>query len=304
MKPDLTTTFAGITMANPLVTASGCFGYGKEAEGLWDFSLLGALTTKSISLSPWMGAPTPRITETPLGILNAIGLQNPGVDAFLSDILPHLRSYSIPLIVNIVEHTEEGFAKLAKRLDQEDGIAAIEVNASCPNYAEGNIPFSATPEAAASLTRAVAKHTSLPIIVKLSPNVTDITAIARACEESGADALSLINTLIGMKIDTRTRKPVLGFRTGGLSGPAVKPVAIRMVYQTAQTVRIPILGMGGIMTGEDVVEFLLAGATAVGIGTAHFADPWAVPRIRNEVIQWMEREGVRSLGEIRGAALP
>lgn len=293
---------AGIKMKNPISTASGTFGYGLEMGKIWELSLLGALTTKSISLDPWKGAPTPRIVETPYGMLNAIGLQNPGVDVFISDILPKLREHNVPLIVNIVENTIKGFAKLAARLDKKKGVKALEVNASCPNYEGGNLPFCIDTRIVTKLTKAIKNETKLPVLIKLSPNVTDIVLIAKACEEAGADGISMINTLIGMKIDLSTRKPFIGFKTGGLSGPAIKPIAVRMIYQVAQAVQIPILGMGGIMTGEDVIEFIIAGAQAVSIGTANFTDPWAAPRIIKEMEEWMKKNNVEDINEILGQA--
>jgi len=289
-------------MKNPVATASGTFGYGFDIAKLWDISQLGALVVKSIALKPWKGAPTPRIVETPSGMLNAIGLQNPGIDAFIDDYLPKLRNYSMPIIVNIVENTIDGFCELARRFDGIEGIAGLEVNASCPNYQGGNLPFCSTSEIASDLTKKIKAATRLPVLIKLSPNVTDIVTIAKAVEDAGADGIAMINTLIGMKIDLKTRKPFIGFKTGGLSGPAIKPVAVRMVYQVAQAVKIPILGMGGIMSGEDAIEFIMAGATAVSIGTANFADPWACPRIIKEIEEWMQKNKIDDINKLRSQA--
>jgi len=294
---------AGIQMKNPVATASGTFGYGLDMAKIWDLSLLGAMVVKSISLKPWKGAPTPRIVETASGMLNAIGLQNPGVEKFVSDYLPQLRKHSMPIIVNIVENTIDGFCEITERLNGIESIAGLEVNASCPNYQGGNLPFCSTPQAVTELTTKIKERTKLPVFIKLSPNVTDIVPIAKAVEDAGADGVALINTLIGMKIDLKTRKPFIGFKTGGLSGPAIKPVAVRMVYQVAQAVRIPILGMGGIMSGADAIEFILAGATAVAVGTASFTDPWACPRIIREIEEWMQENGVKDINELRGEAL-
>lgn len=293
---------AGIQMKNPVATASGTFGYGFDMAKLWDISVLGALVVKSIALKPWKGAPTPRIAETASGMLNAIGLQNPGVEKFVSDYLPQLRKYSMPIIVNVVENTIDGFCEVVDRLNGIEGIAGIEVNASCPNYQGGNLPFCSSTPVATELTKKIKERTKLPILIKLSPNVTDIVSIAKAVEDAGADGIAMINTLIGMKIDLRTCRPFIGFKTGGLSGPAIKPVAVRMVWQAAQAVKIPILGMGGIMNGEDAIEFIMAGATAIAVGTANFTDPWACPRIIKEIEAWMQANGVKDINELRGMA--
>jgi dihydroorotate dehydrogenase (NAD+) catalytic subunit len=263
---------AGIRMRNPVMTASGTFGYGREFEPYLDLNRLGALVVKTITLKPRAGNPPPRVVETPAGMLNAIGLQNAGLEAFLQEHLPYLRQLSPPLIVNIAGTSIEEFASLSSRLSQEQGIAGIELNVSCPNLADGLV-YGTNANLLSSLVGRVRQATHLPLLVKLSPNVTDIALMARAAAEAGADGLCLINTLLGMAIDIETRRPKLANVTGGLSGPAIKPVAVRMVYQVARAVKIPIVGLGGIMTAEDALEFLIAGARAVAVGTANFVDP-------------------------------
>jgi dihydroorotate dehydrogenase (NAD+) catalytic subunit len=268
----LAVEFAGIRMQNPVVTASGTFGYAQEFEPYLDLNRLGGLIVKTITRLPRPGNPAPRIVETPAGMLNAIGLQNVGIDAFVREKLPYLRRLTPPLIVNVAGESVEDFRELAKRIGDQEGVAGIELNVSCPNVA-GGLDFSTDPRLTHAVVKAAREATRLPIVPKLSPNVTDIRCIARAAEEAGADGISLINTLVGMAIDVRTRRPRIANITGGLSGPAIRPVAVRMVWQVAQAVRLPILGMGGIVTAEDAVEFLLAGATAVAVGTANFIDP-------------------------------
>jgi len=272
VRPDLSVEVAGIRMQNPVMTASGTFGYGKEFASYLDLDRLGALVVKTITLRARGGNPPPRVVETPAGMLNAIGLQNVGLEVFLQENLPYLRQFTPPLIVNIAGGTIEEFAELASRLSKVEGIAGIELNVSCPNVADGLV-FGTDAPLLSSLVSRVRKATHLPLMVKLSPNVTDICLMARSAEEAGADALSLINTLLGMAINTETRRPKLANVTGGLSGPAIKPVALRMVYQVAKAVRIPIIGMGGIMSAEDALEFIIAGARAIAIGTANFVDP-------------------------------
>lgn len=293
---------AGIKMKNPITTGSGTFSYGLDVAKIWDLSQLGAIVVKSISLTPWKGAPTPRIVETPSGMLNAIGLQNPGVEGFIDNYLPQLRTFDTPLIVNIVENDIEKFGQVAARISEVEGIAALEVNASCPNYKGGHLPFGASVEVITELTKTVKANTHLPVLMKLSPNVTDIVSIAKACEQAGADGIAMINTLIGMKIDLRTRRPFIGFKTGGLSGPAIRPVAVRMVYQVAQAVQIPILAMGGVVSAEDVIEFIMAGATAVAVGTTNFTNPRACPDIIAGVEKWMRENNVQDINNLRGAA--
>src|SRR5574342_1008135 len=272
-RPDLSIDFAGIKLKNPMLTASGTFGYGEEFAEFVDLNKLGGVIVKGISLKPIKGNPPPRIWETPSGMLNAIGLENPGVDAFLRDKLPFLRRFDTAVIVNIFGYSMEEYVGVAERLDGVPGVAGLEVNISCPNVKAGGIAFGSDVQASRALLSAVRRATKLPVIAKLSPNVTDVTGFAAAARDAGCDGLSLINTLLGMSIDVRCRRPRLANCTGGLSGPAIRPVAVRMVWQAAKAVKLPIIGMGGIVTAEDAVEFLLAGATAVAIGTASFVDP-------------------------------
>ena len=278
MSVSLQTELLGIKLRTPLMAASGTFGFGEEFLDFQDPKDIGAIIVKGMTREPRKGNAGRRMAETPSGMLNCIGLQNPGVDVFLCEILPRIKQLDTPIIVNINGNVQEDYAYLAEVLD-ESGVAGIEVNISCPNTRHGCMAFGVIPETAANVTAEVKKRTSLPVIVKLSPNVTDITEIARAVEAAGADAVSLINTLVGMAIDTRTWQPVLGNVVGGLSGPAVKPVALRMVWQTAQAVKIPVIGMGGITSANDAVEFLLAGASALAVGTANFVNPRAISDI-------------------------
>jgi len=298
-KPDLHVTIAGVTLENPITTASGTFSAG-ESGRFYDINELGAVITKGVSSEPWEGNPTPRIAETYGGMLNAVGLQNPGVDAFIRDELPFLKTFRTKLIVNIAGKSAEEYCAVAEKLGDTD-IDLLEINISCPNIKEGGISFGADPKAAAEITKKIKRISKKPIIMKLTPNVADIAEIAKAVESEGADCVSLINTLLGMKIDVHRKKPVLRNRMGGLSGPAIKPVAVRMVYQVRRAVSIPIIGLGGIMTGEDVAEFLMAGADAVSVGTAVLADPTAPVRIKKELIEFMERYGYRNLRQIRDA---
>ncbi|NJD69403.1 MAG: dihydroorotate dehydrogenase [candidate division NC10 bacterium] len=277
-RPDLRVTVAGIPMQNPVMTASGTFGYAQEFEPFLDLGRLGAIAVKTITRSPRAGNPPTRIVETPAGMLNAIGLQNVGVEAFIKEKLPYLRRLGPPVIVNIAGESIEDYVELAKRLSDREGISGLELNISCPNVADGLI-FGCNAALAHTLISKVRRATALPLIPKLSPNVTDVAEIARALADAGADALSLINTLIGMAVDVRTRRPKLGNVTGGLSGPAIRPVAIRMVWEVAQAVKLPLIGMGGIMTAEDALEFLIAGATAVAVGTANFTSPSSAERV-------------------------
>ncbi|HTU01336.1 MAG TPA: dihydroorotate dehydrogenase [Candidatus Sulfotelmatobacter sp.] len=295
----LTVEIAGIRMQNPVMTASGTFGYAQEFEQYLDLNRLGALVVKTITREPRAGNRPPRVAETPAGMLNAIGLQNVGLEAFLRDKLPYLRQLRPPLIVNVAGESVEDFRELAKRIGEQEGVAGIELNLSCPNVA-GGLDFSTDPALTFRLVKAAREVTALPLIAKLSPNVTDIQAIARAAEEGGASALSLINTLVGMAIDIRTRRPKIGNITGGLSGPAIRPVAVRMVWQVARTVRIPIIGMGGIQTAEDAVEFLLAGATAVSVGTANFLDPAAPLKIIEGLGEYCAAARITDIREVIG----
>ena len=300
MDSTLETTFLGIKMASPVLTASGTFGFGEEFRDFVDLSRLGGIMVKGTTRQPRRGNDGVRITETPMGMLNCIGLENPGVEYFLSDILPRIKD-EMNVIVNISGNSVEEYGELAAMLDVP-GVAAIELNVSCPNVKEGGIVFGTDPAAASAVVHAAKANTKKPVILKLSPNVTDICLMARAVEEAGADAVSLINTLIGMEIDIERRRPVLGNVTGGLSGPAVKPVALRMVYQVARAVKIPIIGMGGIASPEDALEFLLAGAEVVAVGTANFTDPEVTMKICDGIAAYVRRQKLRSYRELIGKA--
>ena len=300
MSIDLAIDFAGIKLKNPVLTASGTFGYGEEYADIVDLNGLGGVIVKGISLKPINGNPPPRIWETPAGMLNAIGLENPGVDVFLRDKLPFLRSYDTAVIVNIFGYSLEEYVGVAERLDGVPGVSGLEVNISCPNVKAGGIVFGTNSTAAFELLSAVRKATKLPVIAKLSPNVTDITEFAKAARDAGCDGLSLINTLLGMAIDVRSRRPRLANCTGGLSGPAIRPVAVRMVWQAAKAVSLPIIGMGGIMTAEDALEFILAGASAVAVGTANFVNPRATVDVAEGIGAFLEQQGVGSVRELVG----
>ena len=295
----LATDLCGIKMKTPILTGSGTFGFGEEFADFVDLSSIGGVVVKGTTLKPRRGNDGVRITETPAGMLNCIGLENPGVEVFLKETLPRIRQYDMNVIVNISGSSVEDYGLLAEKLDATD-IAAIEVNISCPNVKEGGIVFGTDPNAAAAVTRAVKSHTGKPVIVKLSPNVTDIVCMAKAVEDAGADAISLINTLLGMQIDIRTWTPVLGNITGGLSGPCVKPVAVRMVWQVAQAVHVPIIGMGGIMSAEDAVEFFLAGASAVAIGTANFTDPSCISKISDNLAAYLTAHRLENIHDLIG----
>jgi dihydroorotate dehydrogenase (NAD+) catalytic subunit len=299
-KPDLSIDFAGIRLKNPVLTASGTFGYGEEFRQIVDLNRLGGIIVKGVSRNPITGNPPPRIWETPSGMLNAIGLENPGVDVFLSEKLPYLRQFDTAVIVNIFGYSLEDYIAVAERLDGVPGVAGLEVNISCPNVKAGGIVFGTNVKASFELLSALRKVTRLALIAKLSPNVTDITEFARAAQDAGCDGLSLINTLLGMAIDIRCRSPRLANCTGGLSGPAVRPVAVRMVWQTAKTVAIPIIGMGGIMTAEDAVEFLLAGASAVAVGTANFVNPRATLDVIEGLEHFLRTERIGSVRDLVG----
>lgn len=296
---DLSVNLAGITLKNPITTASGTFSPHESSE-FYDLSELGAMITKGIASHPWDGNPVPRIAETYGGMINAVGLQNPGVDYYIENELPFARKFDTKIIANVAGHSIPEYCDVVERLSETD-VDMLEVNISCPNVKEGGIGFGTSCDMAAKVTREVKRISKKPIIIKLSPNVTDIASIAQAVEAEGADAVSLINTLIGMKIDVHRKRTVIANKMGGFSGPAIKPVAVRMVYQVRRAVNIPIIGLGGIMTGEDVVEFLMAGADAVSIGTAAFANPTAPVDIKNELIAYMERYGFKNLQEIRDA---
>lgn len=295
----LATDLCGIKMKTPILTGSGTFGFGEEFADFVDLSSIGGVVVKGTTLKPRRGNDGVRITETPAGMLNCIGLENPGVEVFLKETLPRIRQYDMNVIVNISGSSVEDYGLLAEKLDATD-IAAIEVNISCPNVKEGGIVFGTDPQAAAAVTQAVKSHTGKPVIVKLSPNVTDIVCMAKAVEDAGADAISLINTLLGMQIDIRTWTPVLGNITGGLSGPCVKPVAVRMVWQVAQAVHVPIIGMGGIMSAEDAVEFFLAGASAVAIGTANFTDPSCISKISDDLAAYLTAHRLENIHDLIG----
>lgn len=298
--PDLSVNLGGLKLKNPVLTASGTFAFGREYAELYDLSRLGGVVVKGTSLEPRAGNPPPRICETSAGMLNAIGLQNDGVQSFLRDKLPFLRQFGTRIIVNIVGNRVEDYAEVARMLDQAEGVSALEINISCPNVEHGQAEFAGDPAMTARVVSAVRAASALPIIPKLSPNVTDICIFARACEEAGADAVSLINTLVGTAIDIRTRRFKLAHVTGGLSGPCVKPVALRMVWQVAQTVKIPVIGIGGIATAEDALEFLLAGASAVQVGTANFFRPMAPLEIIDGISDYLSVGGFSSVAEIVG----
>ncbi|MDQ0285813.1 dihydroorotate dehydrogenase (NAD+) catalytic subunit [Desulfofundulus luciae] len=302
IKPNLAVDVAGIRMKNPVTTASGTFGFGFEYAPFVDLNRLGAIVVKGTTLLPRRGNPPPRIVETPAGILNAIGLQNPGVDYFIEVALPYLRQFDLPVIVNIAGDTVEDYAALAARLDGVPGVAGLEVNISCPNVKKGGLAFGADPDSAAAVVRVVKGATRLPVVVKLSPNVTSIVRLAEAVVEAGADALSMINTLLGMAIDIRRRRPALANVMGGLSGPAIKPVAVRAVWQVYQALKVPIVGMGGIVTAEDALEFIMAGATAVAVGTANFINPRATMDIIDGIEKFLVEERVSDIQELIGAA--
>ncbi len=297
---DLSVNIGSLRLANPVMTASGTFGYAQEFEQLLDLNRLGAVIVKGISLEPRAGNPPPRIVETPCGMLNAIGLQNVGVDRFISEKNDYLSGLGCPVIVNILGDSLDEYEEITKRLRGVSSVAAIEVNISCPNVKKGGVAFGTDPKMAASVTRVVKEQADVPVIVKLSPNVTDVTQVAVAVEDAGADSVSLINTLIGMAIDLKTRKPKLGNVIGGLSGPAIKPVALRMVYQVAQAVAIPVIGIGGIENGQDALEFMVAGATAIQVGTANFVNPRAAQEIVEEIEDYGEKNKLRSISDIIG----
>ena len=298
---DLKTTIAGMSMRNPVMTASGTFGYGEEFAELTNLHRLGAIVTKGISLRPRPGNPPPRIVETASGMLNAIGLENVGVEAFVAGKLPFLRNCGTRVVANILGDAVEEYGELCAILSEADGVDAIEVNISCPNVKQGGIAFGTDPKAVAAVTKICKKNSMLPVIIKLSPNVTDITVTARAAEDAGADAVSLINTITGMAIDVERRRPRLANVVGGLSGPAIKPVALRMVWQAAAAVRIPVIGIGGIMSANDALEFIIAGAAAIQVGTASFVNPRAAEEIAAGIAAYLERHGLDSLAELRGS---
>lgn len=289
-----------LIMKNPVMTASGTFGFGREYSRLYDLNRLGAITVKGITIEPRRGNPPPRLIETPSGILNSIGLQNPGLEGFIGDELPYLRRLSTPVIVNISGNTIEEYAFLASELDRVEGVSALEVNVSCPNVKEGCMAFGIKKDSLFSVVSAVRKSTTLPVIVKLSPNVRDIAEMAETAENAGADAVSLVNTFLGMAIDIDRKKPLLANTFGGLSGPAIKPIALRMVWEVYERVDIPVIGMGGIMNWKDAVEFILAGAASVAVGTANFVNPTAPLEIIDGIENYMIREGINDIRELIG----
>lgn len=299
---NLAVNIGGVQMKNPVTTASGTFGYGSEYAPYLDLNRLGAIVVKGITLQPRAGNPTPRLAETPAGVLNSIGLQNPGVELFIEELLPRLAGYDLPVIVNIAGETVQDYGRLAARLDRVPGVAGIEVNISCPNVKQGGMLFGSDPDMAGEVTGIVKASTGKPVIVKLSPNVTSIVTVAEKVAAAGADALSMINTLLGMSIDVKTRRPVLGNIVGGLSGPAVRPVAVRTVWQVYREVKLPIIGMGGIMTAEDALEFILAGAAAVAVGTANFVNPRATMDVLEGIEKYMAEHGIQNISELVGAA--
>jgi dihydroorotate dehydrogenase (NAD+) catalytic subunit len=297
----LAVDIAGIKMRTPVMAASGTFGFGLEYSDFVELDKVGAIAVKGLTYEPRAGNSGRRIAETPAGMLNCIGLENPGVERFLSEILPKLERYQVPIIANISGNTLEEYLELAKRL-ADSRVSGLEINISCPNVRHGCLAFGTDPESAAAVVRTVKAVCSLPVIVKLSPNVTDIVLIAQAVEAAGADAISLINTLIGMAIDIQTWKPVLGNVIGGLSGPAVKPVALRMVWEVAKSVKVPIIGMGGIMSAEDAIEFMLAGASAVAVGTANFVDPGVIHKISMGIKEYLQSRGLSDVKQLIGMA--
>ena len=298
---DLSVDIAGIKLKNPVMTASGTFGYGEEFAPYLDLNRLGAVVVKGLSLKPRQGNSPPRIVETAAGMLNSIGLQNVGVEAFIEEKLPFLRKFDTKVIVNFFGDSIDEYCEVARALDGADGIAGLEMNISCPNKQEAWLEFGTNSDLTSKVVGAVRKHTKLPLIVKLSPNVTDITTIAKAAVDAGADVLSLINTLSGMAVDVNTRRPKLGNIIGGLSGPAIKPVALKMVWQVAKAVNAPIIGIGGIMTAEDAIEFMLVGASAVQVGTANFIDPEATVKIIEEIDDYLRKNGVKRVSELSGS---
>jgi dihydroorotate dehydrogenase (NAD+) catalytic subunit len=290
----------GLSLKNPIMPASGCFGFGREYSQFFDLSRLGAIMIKATTVEPRFGNPTPRVAETSAGMLNAIGLQNPGLKKVFSEELPWLDQFDVPIIANIAGSTEEDYVAVATEISKSPNVHALELNISCPNVKEGGITFGTIPEVAKALTKKVKEVSEVPVYVKLSPNVTDIVEMAKAVEDGGADGLTMINTLVGMRIDLKTARPVIANKTGGLSGPAIKPVAIRMIHEVSQKVNIPIIGMGGIQSAEDVIEYFYAGASAVAVGTANFVDPFVCPTIIEELPELLNQLGYDHISECMG----
>lgn len=288
----------GLSLKNPIMPASGCFGFGEEYAKYYDISQLGAIMVKAATLEPRAGNPTPRVAETPSGMLNAIGLQNPGLDVIMNEKLPAIEQYDVPIIANVAGYTTEDYVEVCRRIGDAPNVKAIELNISCPNVKCGGITFGTDAQVAGELMKAVKAVAKVPVYVKLSPNVTDIVPIAKAVEAVGADGITMINTLLGMRIDLKSRQPVLANQTGGLSGPGIKPVAIRLIHQVSHAVSIPIIGMGGVMTVDDVLEMFLAGASAVAVGTANFTDPYICPKLIDALPQRMDELGIESIEQL------
>lgn len=302
MTINMAVNIGGLIMKNPVTTGSGTFGFGPEYAPYIDLKKLGAITVKGTTLEPRSGNPPPRLAETPAGILNSIGLENPGVDTLISETMPYLKQFQVPVIVNIAGNTPEDYQEISHRLDGVPGVSALEVNISCPNVKSGGMAFGTDSCSIKQIINGVKRNTSLPVIAKLSPNVTDIVAMAKAAKEGGADALSLINTLLGMAIDINSKKPILKNKVGGLSGPAIKPVAVRMIWQVSQAVDLPIIGMGGVTTWQDAIELMLAGAHAVAVGTANFINPRATMEIIDGIEGYLAEHGFSDVNEIVGLA--
>ncbi len=302
-KANTAVNLAGIAMQNPVMPASGTFGYGPEFAAVFDLNLLGAMVVKGISLAPVNGNPTPRLAETPAGLLNAIGLQNPGCDGFIRDYLPFLRQYRVPLIVNIWGQTLEEYAQVARRLNDTPGVHGLELNISCPNIKAGGIGFGVRPDLARQVIAAVRRAAQLPLIVKLPPHLFDLPAYARLAEECGADALSITNSLPAMAVDVETRRPVLANVTGGLTGPAIHPVALKLVWEAARATSLPIIGMGGIVSAREALAFIMAGATAVAVGTANFTDPETIPKVIQGIEDYLRRHEIPDIAALRGVLL-
>lgn len=291
----LAISLPGLELKNPIMPASGCFGFGEEYANYFDLNQLGSIMVKACTLEPRFGNPTPRVAETTSGMLNAIGLQNPGLEVILTEKLPKLEQYDVPIIANVAGSTKEDYVEVCREISKAPNVTAIELNVSCPNVKHGGIAFGTDEKVIFDLTQAVKAVSSVPIYVKLSPNVTDIVPIAKAVEAAGADGISMINTLLGMRIDLKTKQPILANKTGGLSGPAIKPVAIRLIHQVSHSVNIPIIGMGGVYTVDDVLEMFMAGASAVAVGTANFTDPMICPKLIEELPRRMDELGISSL---------
>ena len=303
MVRDLSVELCGVALDNPVIPASGTFGFGKEMSEIYDINILGSISFKGTTRDARFGNPTPRIAECPSGLINSVGLQNPGVNAVIAHELPELRKiFRKPIIANISGFSIEEYVECCQKLDKEEQVAILEVNISCPNVHNGGMAFGTSPESAAAVTKAVKAVTTKPVFIKLSPNVTDIVAIAKACEEAGADGITLINTMLGMRIDIARRKPVIANKMGGFSGAAIFPIAVRMVYQVAHAVKIPVVGMGGVSTAEDVIEMMLAGATAVEVGAANLVNPYACRDIIADLPRAMKQYGIESLSDIIGKA--